>query len=105
MVSWIRSAGRALLVLAAAAAVAVAVLLPSILGTARFLRESGYGALRRGMGGSHALPLRQLRLYAFPEYAGTPRRDDYRGVGWIAGDNFIETSVGVGAACVALAGI
>jgi hypothetical protein len=97
--------GRALLVLATAAAVAVAVLLPSIVGTARFLRESGYGALRRGMGGSHALPLRHLRLYAVPEYAGTPRRDDYRGVGWIAGDNFIETSVGVGAACVALAGI
>jgi hypothetical protein len=54
------------------------------------------------MGGSYALPLRQVRLYAVPEYAGTPRRDDYRGVGWIPGDNFIETASGVGVAAAAL---
>ena len=63
--------------LGASTAVAVAILVPSILATARFLEASEYGALRRGMGGSYPLPLRQLRLYFVPDYAGTPRRDDY----------------------------
>lgn len=98
-----RGAGRPLLRLAAAAAIAVAILMPSILATARFLRASGYDELRRGMGGSFALPLRHLRLYAWPDYAGTPRRDDYSGIGWIPGDNYIETSSGVGVAASALA--
>jgi hypothetical protein len=95
-------AAHAFLRLTASAAIALAILAPSILATARFLRESGYRELRLGMGGSYALPLRQVRLYALPEYAGTPRRDDYRGVGWIPGDNFIETSSGVGVAAAAL---
>lgn len=94
--------GRALLRLTASAAIVLTILTPSILATARFLRESGYRELRLGMGGSYAMPLRQLRLYALPDYQGTPRRDDYRGVGWIPGDNFIETSSGVGVAAAAL---
>ncbi len=97
------SAARAVLRLAAAGAIAIAILAPSILATRRFLNESGYGELRRGMGGSFALPLRHLLLYAWPNYLGTPRRDDYSGVGWIPGDNYIETAAGVGVAAAALA--
>ena len=96
-------APRAILRLALCGALATAILLPSILATARFLRASGYGELRRGMGGAFALPLRHLRLYPFPESRGTPRRDDYAGVGWIPGDNYIETAAGVGVAATALA--
>ncbi|HEX4441359.1 MAG TPA: hypothetical protein VH854_14870 [Thermoanaerobaculia bacterium] len=95
----LRAVGR----LAAACAIAGALLLPAILATARFLRASDYGSLRRGMGASFALPLRHLRLYALPDYQGTPRRDDYRGVGWIPGDNYIEVSAGLGVAAVGLA--
>lgn len=98
-----RGALRALGRLGAAAAIAAAILLPSILGTARFLRESGYGQLRQGLGGAYALPLRHLRLYFLPDYQGSPRRDDYRGIGWIPGDNFIETAAGVGVAAGGLA--
>lgn len=98
-----RGVGRALARLAVAGAIAGAVLLPAILGTARFLRDSGYREMRRGMGGAFSLPLRHVLLYALPGYVGTPRRDDYSGVGWIAGDNYIETSAGVGAAGAALA--
>jgi hypothetical protein len=98
-----RSAGKALLRLAAGAAIAAAILLPSILATGRFLRASGYAQLRRGMGPAHPLPLRHLRLYFLPDYQGSPRRDDYRGVGWIPGDNYIETAVGVGLAAGGLA--
>jgi hypothetical protein len=94
---------RALGRLSAAGAIAAAILLPSILGTARFLRESGYRDLRKGFGGAHALPLRHLRLYFLPDYQGSPRKDDYRGVGWIPGDNFIETAAGVGVAAGGLA--
>ena len=97
--STLRAAG----LLAAASAIALAILLPSILATARFLAASGYGELRRGIGGSHALPLRHLRLYFVPDYQGTPRRDDYRGIGWIPGDNYIETAAGVGVAAGGLA--
>ncbi len=96
-------AGRALLRLTAAAAVAVAILVPSILATARLLAASEYGQLRRGMGRAYELPLRHLRLYFVPDYSGTPRRDDYHGVGWIPGDNYIETAAGVGVAAGALA--
>ena len=95
--------GRALLRLALSSAVALAILVPSILATARFLDASEYASLRRGMGGSFALPLRHVRLYFLPDYAGTPRRDDYHGVGWIPGDNYIETAVGVGLAAGGLA--
>ena len=95
--------GRAFLRLALSTAVALAILVPSILATARFLDASEYRSLRRGMGGSFALPLRHLRLYFLPDYAGTPRRDDYHGVGWIPGDNYIETAAGVGVAAGGLA--
>jgi hypothetical protein len=95
----LRAAAR----LAAGVAIAAAVLLPAILATARFLRASDYASLRRGMGGGYALPLRHLRLYALPDYYGTPRRDDYRGVGWIPGDNYVEVSSGVGVAACGLA--
>ncbi len=98
-----RGVARAALRLTAAAAIAVAILTPSILATARFLDASEYTQLRRGMGGSYALPLRHLRLYFLPDYQGTPRRDDYRGVGWIPGDNYIETAAGVGVAAGGLA--
>jgi hypothetical protein len=97
------TAGAAVLRLAAGAAIATAILLPSILATGRFLRASGYEELRRGMGPSHPLPLRHLRLYFLPDYQGSPRRDDYRGIGWIPGDNYIETAAGVGVAAGALA--
>ncbi len=90
----LRAFGR----LACAAAIAAAILLPSILATARFLRASGYAELRRGMGEGYALPLRHLRLYFLPDYQGTPRRDDYRGIGWIPGDNYVETAAGIGVA-------
>jgi hypothetical protein len=98
-----RGAARALGRLGAASVVAVAILTPSILATSRFLAASEYGALRRGMGGSFALPLRHLRLYFVPDYQGNTRRDDYHGVGWIAGDNYVETAAGVGVAAGALA--
>ncbi len=95
----LRAAGR----LAAASAISLAILLPSILATARFLAASGYGELRRGIGRSYALPLRHVRLYFLPDYQGTPRRDDYRGIGWIPGDNYIEAAAGVGVAAGGLA--
>jgi hypothetical protein len=98
-----RAAARALWRLAAGGAIALAILLPSILATSRFLGASGYEDLRRGMGSAHALPLRHLRLYVLPDYYGSPRRDDYRGVGWIPGDNYIETAVGIGVVAGGLA--
>lgn len=98
-----RATLRAAALLTAAAAIAVAILLPSILATARFLSASGYGELRRGLGQAYALPLRHVRLYFLPDYQGTPRRDDYRGIGWIPGDNYIETAAGVGVAAGGLA--
>lgn len=96
-----RAAANLLLALA----IGVAILAPSILASARFVRASGYEPLRRGMGSAHPLPLRHLRLYFFPEYQGTPRRGDYRGIGWIPGDNYVETAVGVGLVAAALAAV
>jgi hypothetical protein len=98
-----REAGKALVRVTAGGAIAIAILFPSILATGRFLRASGYEDMRRGMGAAHALPLRHLRLYFLPDYYGSPRSDDYRGIGWIPGDNFIETAVGVGVAAGGLA--
>jgi len=98
-----RGMPRALARLFAAGAIAGAILLPSILATARFLQASGYRQLRQGMGGAHPLPLRHIRLYFLPDYQGTPRRNDYRGVGWIPGDNYIETAAGIGVAAAGLA--
>src|SRR6266508_979278 len=93
--------GRLLLSLA----ISVAILTPSILASARFVRESGFQPLRKGMGSAYPLPPRQIRLYFLPDYQGTPRRGDYRGVGWIPGDNYIETAVGVGLVAGALAAV
>ncbi|HEY6066889.1 MAG TPA: hypothetical protein VIY96_12090 [Thermoanaerobaculia bacterium] len=98
-----RNARRALVTLGLAAAIGVAILTPSILASSRFVQASGYREARRGMGTDFPLPLRHLRLYPFPEYQGTPRRADYRGVGWIPGDNYVETAVGIGVAASLLA--
>jgi hypothetical protein len=57
------------------------------------------------MGSAYPLPLRHLRLYPLPEYQGTPRRADYRGVGWIPGDNYVETAVGIGVAASLFAAV
>ena len=98
-------ARRAFLRLAAAASISLAVLTPSILASSRFLHASGFRQARSGMGSAYPLPLRQLRLYFLPEYQGTPRRNDYRGVGWIPGDNYVETAVGVGLIAAVLAAV
>jgi hypothetical protein len=102
-----RNAVRALGRLGLAAAISLAVLTPSILASARFVESSGYREARRGMGTAFPLPLRHLRLYLVPEYQGAPRRGDYRGVGWIPGDNYVETAVGIGivAGFLAMAGL
>jgi len=96
---------RALATLLTAAAISVAILAPSILASSRFVEASGFRQARRGMGGAYPLPLRHLRLYPLPEYQGTPRRADYRGVGWIPGDNYVETAVGIGVAASLLAAV
>jgi hypothetical protein len=98
-------AARALGRLALAAAISVAILTPSILASSRFVEASGYRETRKGMGTAYPLPLRHLRLYLLPEYQGTPRRADYRGVGWIPGDNYVETAVGIGVVAAALAAV
>ncbi|HVE66898.1 MAG TPA: hypothetical protein VNC59_09980, partial [Thermoanaerobaculia bacterium] len=99
------AAPEAFLRLALAAAVSIAILLPSILASVRFVEASGYQQVRKGMGGSFALPLRHLRLFFLPDYQGNTRRGDYRGVGWIPGDNYVETAAGVGLVAGALAAI
>jgi hypothetical protein len=96
---------RAIGMLAVAGAVSLATLTPSILASARFVEASGYREARHGMGSGYPLPLRHLRLYFLPEYQGTPRRADYRGVGWIPGDNYVETAVGIGVAAGLLAAV
>lgn len=96
---------RALATLLAAAAISVAILAPSILASSRFVQASGFREARRGMGSAYPLPLRHVRLYPLPEYQGTPRRADYRGVGWIPGDNYVETAVGIGVAASLLAAV
>ena len=93
----------AFVTLVSAAVIAAAILTPSILASSRFVQASGFREERRGMGTAFALPLRHLRLFPLPEYQGTPRRGDYRGVGWIPGDNYVETAVGIGVAASLLA--
>src|SRR5439155_1448165 len=100
-----RSAGRAVATLALGLAISVAILTPSILASARFVRASGFQALRKGMGSAFPLPLRHIRLYFFPEYQGTTRSADYHGVGWIPGDNYVETASGVGLVAATLAAV
>lgn len=91
--------------LSLALSIAIAIFLPSIVASARFVEASGYQDVRKGMGSSFALPLRHLRLYFLPDYQGNTRRGDYRGVGWIPGDNYVETAAGVGLVAGALAAI
>ena len=98
-------AGRAFVRIAAAGAISLAILCPSILASSRFVEASGFRETRHGMGSAFPLPLRHLRLYFLPEYQGTPRRADYRGVGWIPGDNYVETAVGVGLVAGVLAAV
>jgi hypothetical protein len=98
-------AGSAFVRIAAAGAISLAILCPSILASSRFVQASGYREARHGMGSAYPLPLRHLRLYFLPEYQGTPRRADYRGVGWIPGDNYVETAVGVGFVAGVLAAV
>ena len=97
--------GSALARLAFSLAISVAVLTPSILASARFVRASGFQPLRKGMGSAFPLPLRHIRLYFLPDYQGTTRHADYRGVGWIPGDNYVETASGVGLVATALAAV
>ena len=103
-----RERGRArgaLVRIAAAGAISLAILSPSILASSRFVQASGFREARHGMGSAYPLPLRHLRLYFLPEYQGTPRRADYRGVGWIPGDNYVETAAGVGLVAGLLAAV
>lgn len=99
------SAGIAFVRIAAAGVISLAILCPSILASSRFVEASGYRAARHGMGSAYPLPLRHLRLYFLPEYQGTPRRADYRGIGWIPGDNYVETAAGVGLVAGLLAAV
>ena len=98
-------AGAAFARIAAAGAISLAILCPSILASSRFVEASGHREARHGMGSAYPLPLRHLRLYFLPEYQGTPRRADYRGVGWIPGDNYVETAAGVGLVAGLLAAV
>jgi hypothetical protein len=98
-------AGAAFVRIAAAGVISLAILCPSILASSRFVEASGYRDARHGMGSAYPLPLRHLRLYFLPEYQGTPRRADYRGVGWIPGDNYVETAAGVGLVAGLLAAV
>lgn len=99
------AATKAFLRLSLAAALAIAILFPSIVASGRFVEASGYQEVRKGMGSSFALPLRHLRLYFLPDYQGNTRRGDYRGVGWIPGDNYVETAAGVGLVAGGLAAV
>ena len=98
-------ARRAFVRIVAAGAISLAILSPSILASSRFVEASGFREARHGMGSAYPLPLRHLRLYFLPEYQGTPRRADYRGVGWIPGDNYVETAAGVGLVAALLAAV
>ena len=100
-----RRAGSALARLAFSLAISVAILTPSILASARFVRASGFQPLRKGMGSAFPLPLRHIRLYFLPDYQGTTRHADYHGVGWIPGDNYVETAAGVGLVAAPLAAV
>jgi hypothetical protein len=100
-----RRAARAFARLLISIAIPIAILTPSILASVRFVEASGYRPARSGMGTAYPLPLRHLRLYFLPEYQGTPGRGDYRGVGWIPGDNYVETAVGIGLVAGLLAAV
>jgi hypothetical protein len=97
-----RRAPRAAVRLAAGVAIAAAVLFPRSSprrGSCAPPTTPPCAAAWAAVSRSPAAPA----LYALPDYYGTPRRDDYRGVGWIPGDNYIEVSAGVGVAAAGLA--
>jgi hypothetical protein len=91
--------------LAVGALLAAAILSPAILVSARFLKATGQIAAREGVGQRFPMPLRQIRLYVAPDFAGDPWADDYRGVGLGDFDNYFETAAGVGPFALGLAGI
>lgn len=94
---------RAVVRLTAAAAVAAAILVSPLLLSARFMKETGVLAGKKGSGEMYAMPLRQIRLYIAPDYKGDTFDDNYEGVGIGPIDNYVETAAGVGALVVGLA--
>jgi hypothetical protein len=100
-----RAAWTAAVRLAASFVLALAILFPAYRLSWRFLRETGHVESRRGVGAQFAMPLRQLRLYLAPDFAGDPSRDDYRGVGAGPFDNYFETACGVGPIVLGLAAL
>ena len=91
--------------LAAAAAVALAVVLPAGAVSLRFLKETGEIRRRAGIGAQNPMPLRQLRLYVAPDYAGNATDENYSGVGFGPLDNPFETASAVGPFALGLAGL
>jgi len=98
-----RSRRIGLLRLSGGAALALGLLLPAVLVSTRFLRETGAVGARRGLSASFHLPLSQLALYANPLARGDTLADDYRPVGASRDDNYMETATGVGPAALLLA--
>ncbi len=82
--------------LSCAAAIALAILLPAGLVSFRFLKETGEIERRAGLGAQNPMPLRQLRLYIAPGYAGNAPDESYTGVGFGPMDNPFETASAVG---------
>lgn len=82
--------------LSCAAAIALAILLPAGLVSFRFLKETGEIQRRAGLGAQNPMPLRQLRLYLAPGYAGNAPDESYTGVGMGPMDNPFETASAVG---------
>jgi hypothetical protein len=89
--------------LAAGAALAVAILWPAALVSARFVGETGEVGRRAGIAARNPMPLRQLRLYIVPNYAGNAPDESYTGVGLQPGDNALETASAVGPFALGLA--
>jgi hypothetical protein len=97
-------AARAAAVLAAAGAIALAALSPSVLAATRVLARADYASLREHLGSAAPpLPLSHLALYVFPAISGTPLSGDWKPLGWIPGENAVETAVGIGPAAAGLA--
>ncbi len=95
------AAGR----LAAAAGIALAIILPAGLIAHRFLKETGEIQRRAGLGARNPMPLRQLRLFFAPDYAGNATDENYTGVGLQPVDNPFETATAVGPFALGLAGL
>lgn len=91
--------------LSCAAAAALAIVAPAALVSIRFLKETGEIQRRAGLGGENPMPLRQLRLYLAPGYAGNATDESYTGVGLGAIDNPFETASAVGPFAIGLAAL